>query len=107
MLHISARELHDWLLDEKRSPPVLIDVRENWELQVCALKGVVHIPMNTIPARQNELEPEAATVVICHHGRRSMQVAAFLEQQGFSGIYNLSGGVDAWAREVDPAMPTY
>jgi rhodanese-related sulfurtransferase len=107
MRQLSPRELQEWLKDEGRDPPVLVDVRENWEVQICALTGVLHIPMGTIPARQQELEPEAQTVVICHHGRRSLQVAAFLEQQGFSGIHNLSGGVDAWAREVDPAMPTY
>ena len=49
----------------------------------------------------------AETVVICHHGGRSMQVAMFLEKQGFKRVHNLAGGLDAWARSVDPSMPTY
>jgi rhodanese-related sulfurtransferase len=63
--------------------------------------------MREIPARLGELDPAAETVVICHHGGRSMQVAAFLERQGFSRLHNLSGGVDAWARTVDASMPVY
>jgi rhodanese-related sulfurtransferase len=63
--------------------------------------------MNTIPARAQEFEPDADTVVICHHGSRSFQVAMFLERNGFSNLYNLQGGVDAWAHQVEPAMPKY
>jgi rhodanese-related sulfurtransferase len=107
MQAISARELQAWLKDSARPSPVLIDVREGWEVEICNLPGAVHMPMQSVPARQEELEPDAPTVVICHHGVRSAQVAAFLERNGFSGLYNLSGGVDAWARDVDPAMNTY
>ena len=63
--------------------------------------------MREIPARLAELDPETPTVVVCHHGTRSMHVAMFLERQGFSSVINLTGGVDAWARTVDPAMPVY
>ena len=63
--------------------------------------------MARVPARMQELDPELPTVVICHHGMRSMQVAMYLQQQGFSKLYNLGGGVAAWAAQVDPAMPTY
>jgi rhodanese-related sulfurtransferase len=63
--------------------------------------------MRAIPARTPELDPDAETVVICHHGGRSMQVAMFLERTGFGRVYNLAGGVDAWARQVDPSMATY
>lgn len=107
MRQISAPQLKAWLDDTSRKPPVLVDVREGWELQICALPGVLHIPMNAMPGRQGELEPDAETVVICHHGVRSANTAAFLERNGFEALYNLQGGVDAWAREVDPAMPTY
>ena len=63
--------------------------------------------MNAIPARQEELDPEAAIVCICHHGARSMQVGYFLERNGFTQIINLTGGVHAWAQQVDSTMPTY
>ena len=107
MQTISALELQAWLKDPAREAPVLVDVREEWEVQICSLPGTLHMPMQSVPMRQQELEPEAPTVVICHHGVRSANVAAFLERNGFSGLYNLSGGVDAWAREVDPTMNTY
>lgn len=107
MQQITARQLQAWLEDENRTPPVLVDVRENWETQICALPGAVHVPMNDIPSRQQELEPDAPTIVICHHGVRSAQVAAYLEGNGFSHLYNLSGGVDAWAKEVDSSMAIY
>ena len=76
------------------------------------IKEFVHLPhqswlMNDIPSRQQELEPDAPTIVICHHGVRSAQVAAYLEGNGFSHLYNLSGGVDAWAKEVDSSMAIY
>ena len=107
MQTLSVRELADWLADEQRAKPVLLDVREPWEQQICRIEGSELMPMRTVPARANELEPERATVCVCHHGGRSMQVALFLERQGFRNVYNLTGGVDAWARQVDKAMATY
>jgi rhodanese-related sulfurtransferase len=85
----------------------LVDVRETWEFRTAHIDGSTLIPMGEIHARISELDPASDTVVICHHGGRSMQVAAFLERQGFSSVHNLTGGVDAWARFVDPSMPTY
>jgi rhodanese-related sulfurtransferase len=76
-------------------------------MAICALPGSRHVPMNAIPARAAELDPAADTVVICHHGARSFQVGLFLERKGFARVYNLFGGVDAWARSVEPAMATY
>jgi rhodanese-related sulfurtransferase len=63
--------------------------------------------MREVPARAGEIDPESPVVAICHHGMRSMQVAVFLERNGYSNTYNLSGGVDAWAKTVDPKMPVY
>ena len=87
--------------------PLLLDVREGWELKLCALQGALHIPMGQITARLNELDPQRAIVVVCHHGIRSNRVAQFLSHQGFHNVSNLVGGVNAWAREVDPTMKTY
>jgi rhodanese-related sulfurtransferase len=85
----------------------LLDVREPHEFDYCHIEGSVHIPMNRVFAGLNELDPERETVVICHHGVRSAQIANFLISQGFKKVLNLQGGVAAWASEVDPSMPTY
>ncbi len=107
MQQMTAPELAEWLADGGRPQPVLLDVREQWEYETCHIDAALLIPMNSIPARQQELDPDAAIVCICHHGARSFQVAAFLERQGFSNVTNLTGGIDAWARQVDSAMATY
>ena len=86
---------------------MLLDVREPWEWNLCRLPGAVLIPMHELPARAPELNKEAETVVICHHGVRSYHAARYLETLGFEDVINLSGGVAAWADEVDPAMPRY
>jgi rhodanese-related sulfurtransferase len=65
------------------------------------------MPMNTVPAQFQDLDPERPLVCVCHHGGRSMQVAIFLERNGFSNVFNLSGGVDAWALQVDSTMARY
>ncbi len=107
MNHVTASELAAWLADPARPRPLLLDVRENWEFETCKIDGSIQIPMNTIPARIQELEEDAEIVCICHHGARSMQVAAYLEHHGFSKITNLTGGVHAWAVQVDSTMPKY
>ena len=107
MNHLTPQQLNDWLADASRPPPVLLDVREPWEFQICSLRDSLHVPMNTVPQRKQELDPAADTVVICHHGSRSLQVGMFLERAGFTRIFNLDGGLDAWTRAVDPAMPAY
>ena len=107
MKQLRPSQLAEWLADRARARPVLLDVREPREFQTCHLPESLLVPMRQVPARLAELDPAAETVVICHHGGRSMQVAAFLERQGFSKVHNLSGGVDAWARTVDASMPVY
>lgn len=87
--------------------PRLLDVREPNEFELCALPGAQLIPLGELPARLQELDPKAEYVVYCHHGGRSMRAAMFLEQQGFSQVANLEGGIDAWAAEVDPTLPRY
>jgi rhodanese-related sulfurtransferase len=107
MQHLTAPELAAWLGDPTRARPLLLDVRENWEFETCHIEGSTQIAMNTIPARIEELDEDAEIVCICHHGMRSMQVAAFLERKGFGQVTNLTGGIHAWAVQVDGTMPTY
>lgn len=107
MQHITAPELAAWLADPARPGPFLLDVRENWEYETCSIAGSTLMPMNSIPARIDDLDEDAEIVCICHHGARSMQVAAFLERNGFGKVTNLTGGIHAWAVQVDGAMPKY
>jgi len=95
-------------LRESGEKYTLLDVREPSELQMAKLPGSVNIPMGEISMRANgELDPEAHIVVMCHHGVRSMNVTAFLRQQGFEKAQSLAGGIDRFAREVDPSVGTY
>ena len=84
-----------------------IDVREPWEIETAKIAGSVSIPMRDIPARSEELDDEAQIVCVCHHGARSANVAMFLESRGFTKVFNLQGGIDAWSRQVDSTVPTY
>ena len=107
MKAVSARELAAWLADDVRDKPLLLDVREPWETQICRIEGSELVPMQALPARLSQLDAEVPIVCICHHGGRSAHVAMFLARHGYKDVYNLTGGVDAWARQVDTAMPTY
>ena len=86
---------------------VLLDVREPWELDVARVADIVHIPMGQIAERLLELDPGRQTVVLCRSGRRSMDIARFLEQKGFKSVANLKGGILAWSQELDPSLATY
>jgi rhodanese-related sulfurtransferase len=107
MTPITPRELAAWFDDRSREKPVLLDVREPWEYERARIEGATLIPMRELPARIAQLEAESDTVAICHHGGRSMQAAMYLEKQGFKRVHNLVGGIDAWSRSVDPAIPLY
>jgi rhodanese-related sulfurtransferase len=86
----------------------LVDVREPWETEAAHMAGAKLIPMGDVPARANqELDPEDHIVVVCHHGVRSMNVTAWLRQQGFERAQSMRGGIDAWARQVDQKVPVY
>ena len=107
MKQISAPELAAWLADNSREKPVLLDVREPWEFDRARIEGAQLVPMREVPGRLGEIDQARPVVAICHHGGRSMQVALFLEKAGYSKVHNLVGGVDAWSRTVDPAVPLY
>jgi rhodanese-related sulfurtransferase len=107
MTPLNAADLSAWLTDAGRPAPQLLDVREPWEVALCTIAGSITIPMGEVPARADELDPERPLVCVCHHGMRSLQVALFLDRRGFAQTWNLTGGIDAWAREVDPSCATY
>ena len=105
MLQISAEELHKRLASGWH--PVILDVRETWETEICSLDNALNISLSMLPARLTELNQDDEFVVICHHGMRSVQAASFMEAQGFDKIINLAGGIQAWADCVDPSMAQY
>jgi rhodanese-related sulfurtransferase len=87
---------------------MLLDVREPWEFQAAHIAGSKHIPMGDVPSRfQQELDPDEHIVVVCHHGVRSMNVTAWLRQQGFDSVQSLRGGIDRWSLEIDATVPLY
>jgi rhodanese-related sulfurtransferase len=86
----------------------LLDVREAWEYEAARIAGAKHIPMGDIPARAHqELDPDDHIVVVCHHGVRSLTVTNWLRQQGYEKVQSMRGGIDGWARTVDPKVPLY
>jgi len=105
MKHIDPLELHHRRLQGE--PIVLLDVREQSEVDYCKIDGALHIPMRAIPHRLVEMNPEDTIVVYCHHGGRSMQVCRFLEDKGFKNVMNLRGGIALWSQTVDPSLPSY
>ncbi|MCE9641164.1 MAG: sulfurtransferase [Betaproteobacteria bacterium] len=104
---LPATALRAWLDDKSRAAPLVLDVREPWEHNVCHIAGAQLLPMQEIPARVGELPQDRDIVVMCHHGMRSLQVANYLQSAGVSRVYNLSGGIAAWADQVEPAMSRY
>ena len=85
----------------------LLDVREPWEVRIASIEGSIRIPMGEIAERHPELDPGTPVAVLCHSGGRSARVAAFLCSRGFARVANIEGGIDAWSRECDPALPRY
>ena len=85
----------------------ILDVREPEEVFLASFPGATHIPMGDVPSRLTELDPDRETVVVCHHGVRSAQVAIYLARMGFEHVLNLSGGIDAWSETADPTTPRY
>ena len=91
----------------RNEPIVLLDVRDLWETKLCRLENSTHIPTEEIEFRTSELDPADEIVVYCHHGIRSAAVAGYLRAQGFARAVNLAGGLDLWARTIDPSMRQY
>ena len=90
------------------NPPLLFDVREPWEYQTASIPNSLLMPMGEVTSRAHtELDPDAPIVVLCHHGARSLYVAMWLRDQGFTHAQSLAGGIDAWSRTIDPDVPRY
>ncbi|MGJ7490550.1 rhodanese-like domain-containing protein [Variovorax sp. ZT4R33] len=108
---VRPADLDAWFAQDSAAAPVLLDVREPWELQTASVAPqgftLVAIPMNEIPGRLAELDPTARIACLCHHGARSQRVAAFLSQNGFGDVANVAGGIDAWSASRDAGVPRY
>lgn len=109
---VRPAQLSDWFAaapDAGR--PLVLDVREPWELQTASVPAegfdLLTIPMGSVPERLAEIDASRPVACLCHHGMRSLRVAAFLEHHGFARVANISGGIDAWSQERDPAVPRY
>jgi adenylyltransferase/sulfurtransferase len=116
--HELAQRLGRLALSGGRTPPgdshstdadglQIVDVREPFEWELCRLEGAIHIPLGELPGRLSELDPRREIVTICHHGHRSLRARDILRGAGFSRVRSLKGGLDAWAREIEPDMPRY
>jgi len=109
MQQVQPSEMAQWAAEQAQKP-ILLDVREDWELQTASVSpsdlDLVHMPMQTVPARLHELDRSRPIACLCHHGGRSMQVASFLARQGFE-VVNVAGGIHAWAQQVDPRIALY
>jgi rhodanese-related sulfurtransferase len=108
---VRPNALAAWFESEGGDAPLVLDVREPWELQTASVSPsgfeLVTIPMNQLPSRLGELNPQRPTAILCHHGNRSQRVAMFLAGNGFEHVANIAGGIDAWSGEIDPAIPRY
>ena len=115
MQAITPAQLDDWLQQAgTQNPgvvPVVLDVREPWELQTASVKPagfeLIAMPMRSVPARYLELDRDRPIACLCHHGARSAQVVHFLMQNGFTGVVNIHGGINAWSQQRDTGVPAY
>jgi len=105
---VSAHELARALEGPEPERPLILDVRNPDEVRVASIPGSMHVPMHELPARLDEVRDAAdrPVVVLCHHGVRSYQAAAFLDSVGIQAA-SLRGGIEGWAVDVDPRMPRY
>jgi rhodanese-related sulfurtransferase len=107
---VRPNDLDAWLAAQG-GDGVVLDVREVRELRAASVPAqgfeLLAIPMNEVPARLSEIDPDRPVACLCHHGSRSQRVAMFLAHNGFTRVANIAGGIDAWSRERDPSVPRY
>jgi rhodanese-related sulfurtransferase len=105
-LELTTIQANDLLSQPEK--PILLDVREQWEYDTANIEGATLIPMNEVPARAfKELDEDSHILVLCHHGARSLSVAAWLRNQGFEKAQSIAGGIDDWSRRINPHIPRY
>jgi rhodanese-related sulfurtransferase len=105
-IDLDVRTVHQ--MRQRGEKFTLLDVRQPDEVAAAVIAGSLHIPMRDVPARLADLGDKAGRIVVhCHHGGRSLRVVQFLRQQGYDNAQNMSGGIDAWSLEIDPAVPRY
>ena len=111
MQQIRPAQFQEWLAQHAGEQPLVLDVREPWEVQTASVTPagfeLLNIPMQQIPAQLNQLDEDRPIACLCHHGMRSLHVASFLEQNGYTNITNVTGGIDLWSAERDPSVPRY
>ncbi len=111
MEQVRPAQLNDWLAQHADANPLVLDVREPWEVQTASVQPdgfeLLNIPMQQIPGALNQLDDDRPIACLCHHGMRSMHVAQFLEAQGYTQIANITGGIDLWSAERDANVPRY
>ena len=101
---LTPKQFKDYLLDDE---VILVDVREQWEFDICQIKGAILIPMGEIAISYENLDKDSKIALYCHSGVRSMHVAHFILSKGFDSVANLQGGIDAWAQEIDTTVERY
>ncbi|TCS61343.1 rhodanese-like domain-containing protein [Varunaivibrio sulfuroxidans] len=102
---IDVHTFHD--MREKGENLWILDVRQPWETDICAFEDGIRLPLASLPEGVDRIPRDRAVVVVCHHGIRSKHAVSWLRANGFDNAINLSGGIDAWARQMDPTMATY
>ena len=113
MIQIRPKQLNDWLAQlNSQAKPVVLDVREPYEFELASPQAseafeIIRMPMRSVPEGADALDKDRPIACLCHHGARSMQVAMFLENMGYAVVANISGGIDAWATELDTSVPRY
>jgi len=115
IVQIRPAAFTQWLQSQQDTQPLVLDVREPWEVATASVQAlpdapsfdVLHMPMQSIPQRLHELPQDRPIACLCHHGMRSQQVAAFLLNNGFDKVINISGGIDLWSRELDSGVAFY
>ena len=102
---ISPELVHEMM--EGGEEPILLDIREDWEWERAHLEGAIHIPLDELSSRVEELDPRSEVVVYCHHGDRSIDGCLLLQEHGFRKVRSMTGGIEAWSELVDPSIPRY
>ena len=101
---LTPKEFKEYLVDDE---VILVDVREQWEFDICQINGAILMPMGEITMTYVNLNKDSKIALYCHSGIRSMHVADFLLSQGFQSLANLQGGIDAWTQDIDTTLERY